>query len=69
MFHIYCLSYGAYTGISCAYVITVYWEHKFLSDVTGCRKAQVSDCTSYTVLPCHTIFMQLNNNKYKLPVN
>jgi hypothetical protein len=28
----------------------VLWEHKFLSDVTGCRKTQVSDCTSYTVL-------------------
>ena len=26
------------------------WDHKFLSDVTRCRKAQVSDCTSSTVL-------------------
>jgi hypothetical protein len=24
-------------------------DHKFLSDVTGCRKTQVSDCTSSTV--------------------
>jgi len=25
------------------------WDHKFLSDVTGCRKTQVSDCTNSTV--------------------
>jgi hypothetical protein len=25
------------------------WDHTFLSDVTGCRKTQVSDCTSSTV--------------------
>jgi hypothetical protein len=25
------------------------WDHKFLSDVTGCWKTQVSDCTGYTV--------------------
>ena len=25
------------------------WNHKFLSDVTGCRKTQVSDCTGSTV--------------------
>ena len=25
------------------------WDHKFLSDVTGCRKTQVSDCTGSTV--------------------
>ena len=24
-------------------------DHQFLSDVTGCRKTQVSDCTSSTV--------------------
>jgi len=24
--------------------------HKFLSDVTGCRKIQESDCTSFTVI-------------------
>ena len=26
------------------------WDHTFLSDVTGCRKTQVSDCTGSTVL-------------------
>ena len=25
------------------------WDHKFLSDVRGCRKTQVSDCTGSTV--------------------
>jgi hypothetical protein len=25
-----------------------------MSDVTGCRKPQVSDCTSSTVFPMHT---------------
>ena len=24
----------------------ILWDHEFLSDVTGCWKAQVSDCTS-----------------------
>ena len=27
----------------------ILFDHKFLSDVTGCRKSQVSDCTSSTV--------------------
>ena len=31
------------------------WNHKFLSDVTGCRKTQVLDCTSSTV---YTYFKQ-----------
>ena len=29
-------------------------DPKFMSDVTGCRKPQVSDCTSSTVFPMHT---------------
>ena len=28
----------------------ILWDHKFLSDVTGSWKTQVSDCTSSTVL-------------------
>ena len=27
-----------------------FWDHKFLSDVTGCQTTQVLDCTSSTVL-------------------
>ena len=27
----------------------ILWNHKFLLDVTGCQKTQVSICTSYTV--------------------
>ena len=27
----------------------ILWDHKFGSDVTGCLKTQVSDCTSSTV--------------------
>jgi hypothetical protein len=27
----------------------ILWDHTFLSDVPGCRKTQVSDCTSSTV--------------------
>ena len=32
------------------YLAEILWDHKFLSDVTGCRKTQVSDYTSSTVL-------------------
>ena len=31
------------------YVNRTLWDHNFLSDITGCRKTQVSDCTGSTV--------------------
>jgi len=34
------------------------WDHKFMSDVTGCRKTQVSDCTGSTV---HDVMSELNS--------
>jgi hypothetical protein len=46
----------------------ILWEHKFLSDVTGCRKTQVSDCTSSTVYTVHryiTEFMITYRNLFK----
>ena len=36
-----------YTGFILANRNTL--DHSFLSDVTGCRKTQVSDCTGFTV--------------------
>ena len=30
----------------------ILWDHTFLSDVPGCRKTQVSDCTSSTIHVC-----------------
>jgi hypothetical protein len=27
----------------------IFWDLEFLSEVTGCRKTQVSDCTGSTV--------------------
>ena len=30
----------------------ILWDNEFMSDVTGCRKPQVSDCTGSTV---HTV--------------
>ena len=30
----------------------ILWDHTFLSDVPGCRKTQVSDCTSSTLHVC-----------------
>jgi hypothetical protein len=35
------------------------WDHKILSDVTGCRKTQVSDCTGSTVLPFSLICVSI----------
>jgi hypothetical protein len=32
-----------------SYLIEILSDHKFLPDVTGCRKTPVSDCTSSTV--------------------
>ena len=37
-----------YSGLS--YLTEILWDLKFLSDVTGCRKTQMSDCTGSTVL-------------------
>ena len=31
-------------------IINILWDHKYLSDVTECRKTQVSDCTSSTAV-------------------
>jgi hypothetical protein len=31
------------------YLAEILWDHTFFPDVTGCRKTQVSDCTSSTV--------------------
>ena len=33
----------------------LFWDHKFLSYITGCRKTQVSDCTGSTVYRITTI--------------
>jgi hypothetical protein len=38
------------------YLTEILWDHKFLSDVTGCRKTQVSDCTSCTVIGFEHIY-------------
>jgi hypothetical protein len=39
------------------------WAHKFLSDVTGCQKTQVSDCTGSTV---YGFSIQYNTQTYKM---
>ena len=41
----------------------ILWDHKFLPDVIGCRKTQVLDCTSSTVilnLTLHWIYKMYN---------
>ena len=37
-----------YSGL--IYLTEILWDHHFLSDPTGCRKTQVSECTSSIVL-------------------
>ena len=38
-----------YSGFS-FWLTEIFWDHKFLSDVTGCQKTQVWDYTSLCVL-------------------
>ena len=48
-----------YSGFS--QLTQLLWDHKFLSDVTGCRKTEVSDQTGSTVLCDHDHDASLDN--------
>jgi hypothetical protein len=37
----------------------IFWDLKFLSEVTGCQKTQVSDRTDSTVYPKYKLYQKL----------
>jgi hypothetical protein len=42
------------------------WDHKFLSDVTGCWKTRVSDCTGSTVYIYHILTYNMYDFAYAI---